>query len=81
MKIIQKKTLLGERVGRYVQKQTISWFAWQFYPRIYTRLVRAPYSGEELRQLRAERGVGTPPWKLLQRAAKLQSTRLGHEPN
>lgn len=56
--IIQKRTLLGERVGRYVQKHTITVFAQQFMPRVYSRLVRAPYSGAELREMRRLRGVG-----------------------
>ncbi len=48
----------GAREGRHVWKHTITRSPLGFVPKVYSRLVRVPYTGEELRALRAERGVG-----------------------
>jgi hypothetical protein len=45
-------------------RHSVKWVAGQFYPKVYSRFVRRPYTGEELRKLRAERGVGRPPKKV-----------------
>jgi hypothetical protein len=59
--IWSKRTVVQPNTGLprpTVTKHTITFTLGILFPKTYTRVVRRPYTGEELRQLRAERGVG-----------------------
>lgn len=55
---VRRRTSFGVRDGRYVWKHTVTHMSGVLFPKIYTRLVRAPLTGAELRELRKLRGVG-----------------------
>jgi hypothetical protein len=56
--IVKRRIKFGAREGRYISKHTITQSFGVMFPKVYSRLVRAPYTGAELRELRQLRGVG-----------------------
>ena len=56
--IVKRRVKFGAREGRYIWKHTITHQLGVLFPKVYTRAVRHPYTGEELRELRRQRGVG-----------------------